>query len=200
MGQEQAPAPALRDLNQQFGCDCAFEQLARARDTKPKVIGDRLRREQRLMDGESQEPGQGAWPELRDDRPLRVAMEALKVMETLETVARRCFHGPHGGQPVSDIWLALQSERLCPAGEAGEGGSGKTYISKGKGQPEPGQGRALDPRMLAHPVECADQGRVLGGNRRLADSGGQGIAPGERVAIGQRRGPGVETIEQIDGG
>src|SRR3546814_9687555 len=65
VGQEQAPAPALRDLNQQFGCDCAFEQLARARDTKPKVIGDRLRREQRLMDGESQEPGQGAWPELR---------------------------------------------------------------------------------------------------------------------------------------
>src|SRR3546814_4776226 len=55
VGQEQAPAPALRDLNQQFGCDCAFEQLARARDTKPKVIGDRLRREQRLMDGRSEE-------------------------------------------------------------------------------------------------------------------------------------------------
>src|SRR3546814_13821617 len=36
VGQEQAPAPELRALNKQFGCDCAFEQLA---DRKSVVLG-----------------------------------------------------------------------------------------------------------------------------------------------------------------
>src|SRR3546814_11289304 len=85
------------------------------------VIGDRLRREQRLMDGESQEPGQGAWPELRDDRPLRVAMEALKVMEAFETYTRSSLQGAQDRQPVVFVWSALQAERPGPPARQGRG-------------------------------------------------------------------------------
>src|SRR3546814_445890 len=164
------------------------------------VIGDRLRREQRLMDGESQEPGQGAWPELRDDRPLRVAMEALKVMEAFETYTRSSLQGAQDRQPVVFVWSAFQAERLGSPGEAGEGRGGEAHIAQGKGQTEPGQDTSFDPRMLANLVKGADEGRVLGGNQRHADRRGQRVTPGERIRIGHRRGPDLETIEQIDGG
>ena len=54
--------------------------------------------------------------------------------------------------------------------------------------------------MLADLVECADEGRVLRGTRRRADGGGQRIAPGERVGIGEGRGPRIEAVEQVEGG
>ena len=41
---------------------------------------------------------------------------------------------------------------------------------------------------------------MLRGNRRRADGGGQRIAPGERVGIGERRGPRIEAVEQVEGG
>src|SRR3546814_13896391 len=57
-----------------------------------------------------------------------------------------------------------------------------------------------DLRVLADLIERADEGRVLRGNRRRADGGGQRIAPGERVGIGERRGPRIEAVEQVEGG
>src|SRR3546814_12789053 len=57
-----------------------------------------------------------------------------------------------------------------------------------------------DLRVLADLIERADEGRVLRGNRRRADGGGQRIAPGERVGIGERRGSRIEAVEQVEGG
>src|SRR3546814_10193911 len=93
------------------------------------------------MDGESQEPGQGAWPELRDDRPLRVAMEALKVMEAFETYTRSSLQGAQDRQPVVFVWSAFQAERLGSPGEAGEGRGGRP-ISR-RAQDRPSQGKIL---------------------------------------------------------
>src|SRR3546814_12681189 len=84
----------------------------------------------RLMDGESQEPGQGAWPELRDDRPLRVAMEALKVMEAFETYTRSSLQGAQDRQPVVFVWSAFQAR-------SEERRVGKECVSTGKSRWSP---------------------------------------------------------------
>src|SRR3546814_12784274 len=86
------------------------------------------------MDGESQEPGQGAWPELRDDRPLRVAMEALKVMEAFETYTRSSLQGAQDRQPAVFVWSAFQAESLGSPGEAGEGRGGEAQLAQAKGR------------------------------------------------------------------
>src|SRR3546814_7039143 len=95
------------------------------------------------MDGESQEPGQGAWPELRDDRPLRVAMEALKVMEAFETYTRSSLQGAQDRQPVVFVWSAFQAERLGSPGEAGGGRGGGAHMAKGRAEEHTWELRSL---------------------------------------------------------
>src|SRR3546814_17398810 len=133
----------------------------------------------RLMDGESQEPGQGAWPELRDDRPLRVAMEALKVMEAFETYPRSSLQGAQDRQPVVFVWSALQAARVRSPGAAGEWRGGEAHIAQVKGQPEPGHDTSFDPGLLAHLVTGRDEDRVIGGNKRHAARHGEGVTPGD---------------------
>src|SRR3546814_12103467 len=94
------------------------------------------------------------------------------------------------------VWSAFQAERLGSPGEAGEGRGGEAHIAQGKGQTEPGQDTSFDPRMLANLVKGADEGRVLAGNQRHAARRGQRVTRGERIRIGQSRGPNPEPNDQ----
>ena len=139
------------------------------------------------------------WPDTPAGEHQRYAYRIIDTTTGRELEGRDLFTG--AGQPVDpDHAIRDLATFLGAAGEAGEGARGEAAIAQRERQAEPGQDAAIRQRVLADLVECADEGRVLRGTRRRADGGGQRIAPGERVGIGEGRGPRIEAVEQVEGG
>lgn len=115
----------------------------------------------------------------RDDRMLGRAMELFQLVQPCEVCGGACLKAAHGRIPVLVSDSSLQPKRLHAAHEAGQGSGHHPLVAQSEGQREPGQGGAVETRMLADPIERADQRRMVRGYLDLADRGRERVAPGE---------------------
>lgn len=198
--QEHAPGPPLGDLHEQAAVDGTAQQFARAGNAHAEQLRQRLRREQWPVMEEGREPREVARSIFRDDRMLGRAMELFQLVQPCEVCGGACLKAAHGRIPVLVSDSSLQPKRLHAAHEAGQGSGHHPLVAQSEGQREPGQGGAVETRMLADPIERADQRRMVRGYLDLADRGRERVAPGEGVGIAQRRFPGGKAIEQVEVG
>ena len=97
------------------------------------------------MNRESRQRGEGAWAKLADDSPPGVTIEALKLIEPLNSRNRSIMERPHDSQPVGSGKSLFQPESLRAAAKAGEGACRQTLIPDRKGQSQPRGNRSIEP-------------------------------------------------------
>jgi len=78
--EEEAPAPALGNLDEQPDARSPLQQFAGASDAQAQPIGNSLWAEQGLEEGQREEAGESSWPVFGDDGALCVTIDALKIV------------------------------------------------------------------------------------------------------------------------
>ena len=165
--EEEAPASALDDLDEEADACRALQQLAGAGDTQAQPIGHGLRAEQRLKAGQCEQPGEGSRPVLRDNGALSVAVDALETVEPLKACSRGPFELFENPKPIGLVGRPAEPKSLRAAGEAGEGRRADTRFAQGEGETEPGNDRAVVPAVAPELFERAHEERMIGRSNRL---------------------------------
>ena len=129
------------------------------------------------MAAESRERGKGADPVFARDRSLGIAVEPFQMIKPRQAINCSPFKRADRGEPVRAGRLMLEAQCFGATSQAGQGGRRQSLVAQFEGKASPGGDCRIEAGVLPYAIECANEGRVLGCNRGVADGGGKGIAP-----------------------
>jgi hypothetical protein len=119
--EEDAPTPALGNLDEQPDARSPLQQFAGASDAQAQPIGNSLWAKQGLEEGKREEAGKSSWPVFGDNGALCVTIDALEIVQALETCSCGRLERIENPEPIGLLRSLAKAKSLHPAGEAGEG-------------------------------------------------------------------------------